>query len=235
MRWRIKPGMAIAAMLTLWLAVSAKAQDTRPGIAVLRFDNGGSYGKDKEDFEALRVGLQQMMVTEFAANSKLRTVERSKINNLVAEQDLGTSGRVDPETAAKLGKLVGARYMVMGSFIDFYGDLQVDLRVVDVETGEIIRTARQRDKRENLFELVTELAHNITGKLELPQLSPAAFKDRQSRSKPPREALKLYMRAVMWEDRGDSEKARELYGRALKVFPAYTDAREGLQHLEQSS
>ena len=46
----------------LWPAVGgpggrAQAQDTRPGIAVFPFDNGGSYGQDKDNFDALQKGI----------------------------------------------------------------------------------------------------------------------------------------------------------------------------------
>ena len=46
-----------------WLCRAA-AQDSRPGIAVLPFENGGSYGKDKEDFDALRKGIAATLIYE---------------------------------------------------------------------------------------------------------------------------------------------------------------------------
>ena len=46
--------MAFTLALVLWaLPAVSVAQDTRPGIAVLPFENGGSYGQDKENFDAL--------------------------------------------------------------------------------------------------------------------------------------------------------------------------------------
>src|SRR5262245_7660699 len=111
MQWRVMTSLALAAGVALPQMV--RAQDNRPGVAVLQFDNGGSYGQDKENFEALQVGLQQMLVTELSANPALRVVDRREINKLISEQDLGATGRVDQSTAAKLGKLVGARYMIM--------------------------------------------------------------------------------------------------------------------------
>ena len=43
------------------------------------------------------------------------------------------------------------------------------------------------------------------------------------------EALALYSRALLYEDRGDKPKAIEYYQKALEVFPNYTEAREGLR------
>src|SRR5205814_8485660 len=86
--------------------------DTRPGIAVLPCDNSGSYGQDKENFDALQKGIAGMLISELAANPAARVVEREEIEKLLAEQSLGASGKVTPETAAKIGKLVGARYEI---------------------------------------------------------------------------------------------------------------------------
>jgi curli biogenesis system outer membrane secretion channel CsgG len=122
------------------LAAQGGGQDARPGIAVFAFTNGGSYGQQKEDYDALERGMAGMLISELAANPALRVVERENIQRLVDEQNLGAYGRVDAQTASKIGKLVGARYAVMGDFIDLYGDFRVDVRVVNVETSEIIKT-----------------------------------------------------------------------------------------------
>ena len=42
----------------------------RPGIAVWPFFNGGSFGSDPWDYEALGIGLQQMLITELSLNSE---------------------------------------------------------------------------------------------------------------------------------------------------------------------
>ncbi|MCH9015815.1 MAG: hypothetical protein IH877_09050 [Gemmatimonadetes bacterium] len=213
-------------------AVAAQ-DDMRPGVAVMQFDNGGSFGQDAENFDALRVGLQQMMITEFAANPGLRVVERSQISALLSEQDLGASGRVDDATAATIGRIVGARFMVFGSFLDFYGDMRIDLRIINTETSEIVRTENVRDDRENLYSMITQLALSVTANLDLPALPQAIRQEREAREVPA-EAIQYYSRAILYADRGNSDRAAELYSRALEVFPNYTEAAEGLQQLHQS-
>lgn len=225
----------IAVLSALALVVpAARAQDTRPGLAVMPFENGGSYGQDSENFEALTVGLQQMLTTEFAANPGLRVVERSRINDLISEQDLGASGRVDNSTAARIGQLVGARYMVFGSFVDFYGDMRIDIRVVSVETSEIVRTQQVRDRRSNLYNMVGELSQDLTRELNLPALPREVMQQRQSRPQPPENAVNLYTRAILYQDRGDRDRAIQYFQQAIAAFPEYTEAQQGLQQLQQS-
>lgn len=232
MQWRAVWAMVVAAGFAGPVAGAAQGQDTRPGIAVLPFDNGGSYGQDKENFDALQVGLQQMLITEFAQNAQLRVVERGRIKDLLAEQDLGASGRVDANTAAKLGKLVGARYVVLGGFIDFYGDFRIDARIVNVETSELVKVVQVKDKRDKLYSLVVTLANDITKGVNLPALPRQAMEQRESRQVPT-EAVQLYSRALLYADRGDTQRAAELFNRAIQVFPQYTEAQEGLRQLKQ--
>lgn len=220
----------LAVALATPLAVLA--QDSRPGIAVFPFENGGSYGQDKENFDALQVGLQQMLITEFAQNAQLRIVERGRIKELLAEQDLGAAGRVDANTAARIGKLIGARYVILGGFIDFYGDFRIDARIVNVETSELVKVEKVSDKRDKLYGLLVNLANQVTRGLNLPALPREALDQRQSREVPA-EAVTLYSRALLYADRGDTQRAAELYNRAIEVFPDYTEAKEGLRQLRQ--
>ena len=216
-------GVAIAA-----LALPLAAQDSRPGIAVLPFENGGSYGKDKEDFEALRKGIAATLIYELARNPGARLVEREQTQRLLDEQGLGVAERVDAATAAKVGKLVGARYMITGSFIDLYGDFRVDARIIDVETGEIMKVVRSDPKlhdRRDMFRMIESVARAIMADTRLPPLPSGSAQ----RTAVPTEALAHYSRALLYEDRGDKPKAIEYYQKALTVFPSYAEANEGLR------
>ena len=223
-------GLALMAGLPA-LAAQGGGQDARPGVAVFAFTNGGSYGQQKEDYDALERGMAGMLISELAANPALRVVERENIQHLVDEQNLGASGRVDAQTAAKVGKLVGARYAVMGDFIDLYGDFRVDVRVVNVETSEIIKTEKATMQREHLFDLVRNIATALNKDLNLPALPRQVSEQRMNRQVPT-EALTYYSRALLYQDRGQREKAIEYYNRALTVFPQYTEASEGLRRLQ---
>jgi len=215
-------------------AVPARAQqDTRPGVAVLAFENGGSYGLNKEDYDALQRGMAGMMISELAANNGWRVVERAQVQKLLDEQNLGTSGRVDAQTAAKIGKLVGAKYVVTGSFIDLSGDFRLDVRIVNGETSEIVKTESDHMQREHLFDLIRNVAQKLMKDVNLPALAKNVSDQRMSRQVPT-EALTFYSRALLYQDRGQPDKAKEMYQRAVAVFPEYTEAKEGLQRLGNS-
>jgi len=230
---RARAVVMVLSLLPALLGAQQRGQDTRPGIAVLPFNNGGSYGQGKEDFDALERGIAGMMISELSANSAARVVERQEIQRLLDEQNLGAQGRVDAATAAKIGKLVGARYVVLGTFIDFYGDFRVDVRLVNTETSEIIKTESERMQRDHMFDIIRNVAARLMKDANLPAL-PRQTSDQRMSRQVPTEALTYYSRALLYQDRGQKEKAVEMFNRALTIFPEYAEAQEGLQRVQRS-
>ena len=148
--------------------VLAKGNDNKPVVGVVEFKNESSAG-----WWTGGVGweLSGMLSNELAGTKAFRVVERSKLEAVISEQNLAASGRVASGTGAKIGKITGAQYLVMGTVTSFeqntassgggvsFGGfsvggnkseayIAVDLRVVNSETGEIdfVRTIEARSK-----------------------------------------------------------------------------------------
>jgi TolB-like protein len=230
---------ALAAALLIAATAAAQqrpapaAQDSRPGIAVLDFDIGLTLGQDREDYEALRRGLAALTLNELTSNPAIRVVERSQLQQILQEQNLGREGRVDPQSLVRIGRLIGARYMVTGTLLDNRGDMRITSRIFDAETGEIVRTQEVRGRMENLFDLVPRLAQQLMRDANLPPLERRAMEEHRERNPaPPQQAVMAYSRAVLYADRGDTQRAVEQYRRALQVFPQYTAARTDCNRLQ---
>jgi len=229
---KLVPIIALTAFLMGITAPGARAQDNRPGVAVMPFDNGGSHGDaaEAEDFEALEIGLQQMLLSELAQSTALRVVERGRIQALLQEQDLLAEGRVDPATAARIGQIVGARYMVLGGFVDLFGDFHMNARIVDVETSEIIASRQVRDRREMIYDLLVDLAAGITEGVDLEPLPADQREARKEREIPP-DAITLFSRAQVYQDAGRTEQAITLYRQITQDFPQMEEAEQALRQL----
>ena len=211
----------------------AASSDTRPGLGVLDFDIGATIGQDADDYQALRRGLASMTINELAANNSIRVVERAQLQQILQEQNLGREGRVDPSTVSQIGRLIGARYMVTGTLYDVRGDVRIDARLFDTETGQILRTYRVNGRLDNVFDLVTNLSGQLLQNNTLPPLQRGAMDEhRQANPAPPTQAVMAYSRAVLYADRGDTDRAVEQYRRALQVFPAYTQAKADCNRLQ---
>lgn len=223
----------LAVAFALPVAAGAQEADRRPGVAVFPFEDGGWMGMEVEDRQALGVGLQQILLNELQQNANLRIVERNALREvLMQEQDLGASGRVDAQTAARIGRIVGARYVVLGSFTDLAGSQPtVTGRVVDVETSEVLRSEQALGKKEELYRMVVDLSGRVTEGVNLPALPAVQLEERREREIPP-EALRLYSRAQIMQDLGRTQQAIELYRQISQQFPAMSEAAEALRQLQ---
>jgi TolB-like protein len=212
----------------------AAQADDRPGIGVFPFDNGGSISIESDNLDNLRVGLQNMLMTELSQSTDLRLVDRAQLNALLQEQDLYASGRVSAETAARIGKLVGARYSILGAFTQL-GPFRVDARIVDTETGEIIQARSVQGEIDETYENLVTLAASLVEDVNLEGLNvtpvPEAQTEQRRRRTVPGAALVLYARATAAIDAGDIEAGRETLELLASRFPDYTEAQDELRQL----
>src|SRR5438034_6861492 len=98
-------------VVCLLFVASVSFASSKPSVGVAEFRNDTSagwwYGGAGRD-------LAGMLTNELASTEKFRIVERDKLGPVLEEQDLAAAGRVNKSTAAKIGKLTGAQYLVMG-------------------------------------------------------------------------------------------------------------------------
>ena len=243
---RLTVGSSALVLAALVCAPAARAQqrpatppaaqtDVRPTIAILDFDIGATIGQDPDDYQALRRGLAGMTISALAVNPGVRVVERAQLQAIIQEQHLARDSAVDQSTALRLGRLLNARYMVTGTLYDVRGNFRIDARLFDVETSQILQTRRVNGRLDNVFELVDQLATQLMSAANLPPLERRADAPptaRPATGAPTQSAVMAYSRAVLYADRGDTQRAVEQYNRALTAFPHYTQARVECNRLQ---
>ncbi|NDY95027.1 CsgG/HfaB family protein [Wenzhouxiangella limi] len=109
-----------ALFASLLLCATTVAMADRPVLAVAEFTNdatGATWWRSGVGRE-----LSGMLASELAAINAFTLVERSRLNHVLDEQDLGASGRVRPDSAAQIGELTGAEYIVVGTVTDYSED-----------------------------------------------------------------------------------------------------------------
>ena len=131
-----------------------------PTVVVLRPDATGWIGH--KTAEALR----DMLVTALVRTRKVEVVERERLNDVLEEQKFGTTGLVDPETASRIGKLVGAEYVLLGRVVRRGVKVEVDLRLVSVGTGKVVAASSAEGLEEGLRAVAEELARKLVEKVE---------------------------------------------------------------------
>jgi curli biogenesis system outer membrane secretion channel CsgG len=100
--------------------------------------------------------LDSQLVDRINATRKFDVVGRSDLGDILKEQDLGASGNVDAATAAKAGKLTGAKYLLVTTVDDFQDY---------VEKATFEGTGRSATKRVFRLSVVGKVYDSSTGKL----------------------------------------------------------------------
>jgi len=227
---RISLGATCALAAALAVVSPVEAQQGRAGFAVLQFEDGGSYGQDKADFRALELGIPELLAARLSGHPDVRVVERGRLTQAMRAHSLRPAQRIDAATASRIGKSVGARYAVTGSFADFYGKFRINARLVDAETGQILKVvsnddARMQD-RAQLSAIIESVSEKIVGAVGLPPY-PAPG----SHATVPADAITMYSRGLLLESQTDRTQAAEEYQRALTASPGFDEARAGLQRV----
>lgn len=222
--------------LALMAAPLLAQDDMRPTVAVLPFVNS-AIGASNAELAPLSKGIADLLLTDLAQNTGIRVVERENIQRLLDEQNLARDGRVDDATAARIGKLLGARHMVTGTFVtDRSGTMVITIKSIDSETGRIAYTDMDRDKTDNFLALVARIGAKTNAGLKLPALTPAARQSAEAKAEKqkgvPFQAVMLYSRAISAQDAGKKAEAIELFNQALAKFPNFVDAQAAKDKLQ---
>lgn len=162
----------IAAVTTLALGVPAAVSHAqgKPVVAVLYFDNN-SIGKDRADFEGVGKGIADLLINDMLSNPNVKVVERDRVQALLSEQNLTKAGTIDPQTAIKLGKIVGAQYMITGGFIsNGKGTYVLTAKAINVQTSEISNPVKLTSTGEDVLGLIAQLSTKLNADMKLPAL-----------------------------------------------------------------
>lgn len=85
--------------------------------------------------------LSEELSTRIINSRKTQVVERRLLQKVLAEQEMGASQLVDDETAAKIGKLLGADTLCTGTLTDLGSEIKVNARLINAETAEVYGAA----------------------------------------------------------------------------------------------
>lgn len=230
----------------VWHAAPTYAAAPEPApspVAVLYFD----YSGGDDELAQLRKGLAQMLITDLSNEPRLALVERLAIETVLGELALQATRAIDKATAVKVGKLLGARYLVLGGYFTHGETLRIDARVIRVETGVVVRAVGVNGKAEDFLSLEGILADQL-GKILVeahaaepitrspPKLAPGARSERTAHARPTRlrtRTVARYGRALDLADKGERADAKRELEAVLVEEPGFGLAKADLARLAQ--
>ncbi|HEY2293331.1 MAG TPA: tetratricopeptide repeat protein [Thermoanaerobaculia bacterium] len=187
-----------------------KAGAIRQAIAVLEFKSLSP----SPDTRWLESAIAEMLTTELAAGSKMRVIRGDTVAQTMRSLGLRDSGSLGPADLKKLHDALGADLLVVGSYLPFEGKIRVDLRVVEVPSGETVTSLAQVGAQSSLLDLMSHTGEALRQSLGVTSLSEQQV----------REARAL---------RPSNEESSRLYAEGLKALRAF-DPPGALRSLQQA-
>lgn len=157
-------------LMSSWSQAGSKDQKKRikKRVAVFIFDDKTDKSLRWWNKKGVGEGIAEMLTTALVKTGHYRVIERRQLDQILKEQDLGASGIVTPQSAAKIGKVLGVELAIMGAVTEFgykksdtggrikgiglglqsqSATVGLDCRLVNTTTAEIIAADNVRKEK----------------------------------------------------------------------------------------
>lgn len=198
-------------------------------LAVLPFENLTRQPAD----EWMGLSFAESLTGSLAKLPALQVIERSQLKRVLTEQNFSQSALVDSTQAPSLGKLVGAKQMVVGHYQRVGDQLRIQARVIQVETGQVLpdSVVQVDGSAQGYFALLDQLSEQLTRRFQ-PQSQPSPPTPQPLASA--QEAQSLYYRGLYLLENGEKHQrpeAEALFQKALSLNPQDAFAQAGLAQI----
>jgi hypothetical protein len=153
--------LLIAGALFLQMGARAAAPEVLT-VAVFDFESKDEAVRD------LGPKVATLINAQLSADPNLITVERTELEKVLGEQELGLSGTVSSDSAAKVGHLTGAKVLVTGRVFKVEKATVIVAKVIGTETGrvygEMVRSTPATELTDLAAELGKKIAKTVTEK-----------------------------------------------------------------------
>ncbi len=198
-------------------------------IAVLRFNN--ITGNAADDW--IGVGIAETVTADMKNIEGVAVIGRELIYEVLRRWNADNQPDFDEKFATRVGREVGARWIIGGGYQRFGEMLRITARFVEVETGELIKTVKIDGRMNDIFELQDKIVYELSRDMELTLRSGerAVIEERETDVI---EAYEAYIRgrALFYTGSPEAvESATELLRKAIALDPHYAQAYAGLAYV----
>jgi hypothetical protein len=147
----VKPLMLIALMAGSLQAYAKTATITKPEkltIAVMKIQANNCE-------PSIARAVSEMLIGRIFETGAFRLLERGQMDLILRENEVDEKGCIDTECAARIGRMLSVKKMIMGS-VNRLGDYRVEIRVIDVSSGSVDLSVSMRTSAESEFDKIID-------------------------------------------------------------------------------
>jgi len=189
-----------------------------PSVVVVGFENITQVPED----EWLGTGIAETVAADLRAVEGLIVISRERTHEVLRKLE-SAGGATAPDVAARLGRELGARWVLRGGFQRFGDRVRVTALLTDVETGSVIRTVKIDGGMPEIFALQDRIVAELSAGLRM-RIAP---RDRDPDETQVIEAYEAFSRGMInlrAESHESVDRAILFLERAVALDPSYAQA-----------
>lgn len=226
-RWPLVAGAAVIGLLVLGLLITRfllrpekiPADETRPSIAVLYFENRSG----EPDLEKI---LVEMLTTNLSRYETLEVVSSQRLFDILNHMGKLDGDAIDKRVATEVAEQAQVEMMLVGSIIKIGERIRINGELADVETGSNIGAAHAEGSRvEDIFDMTDQLTEQV---VKLMAVSSHEFESRVPKTievtTSSYAAYRFYQKGLEEAYQYHWDPAVENFERAVNINPTFTMA-----------
>lgn len=206
--------------------IAAPATRLENAVAVMTFSN---ITKEAAD-EWIGSGIAETVTADLKKIRGLAVIGRERIFEALKNLNSGQLAEFDEKFAIDIGRMLGAAWILTGGYQKIGEMIRITARVIDVRTGELIKTVKIDGKIAEIFDLQDKIVYELSQGLNL-QLGRSEISDIEHDETESVEAYEHFSRGMMnlrTGSRDSLDRAIYFFEKATELDTNYASAWAGL-------
>lgn len=198
-------------------------------VSVLYFQN---LSEDDEK-PYISKALAEMLTSELSNVDAITLVEREQLEKTLKEMALGQSGLINDTAGPQVGQMLGANYLITGSYFVKRSKITITEKLLEVSTGKIISTGTVEGKTNDMNDIVNKLLEqSIIG---LQKINTTITASSTTRKNAPVElsTVNKYGEALDLVDNNKSDEAKTILSSITQKEPNFYFAKITLRDVQK--
>jgi tetratricopeptide (TPR) repeat protein/TolB-like protein len=204
---------------------SSSSIKARRSVAVVGFTNVSG----RADKAWVSTALSEMLTTELAAGSQLRTIPGENIAKMKMSLALADAESYGRDTLQKIRSNLSADTVVVGSYVTLGNDqIRLDVRLQDAVSGDTLASLSEKGSDSEIDDLVSRAGAELRAKLGAAAVTQADAASVKASLPSGAEAARLYSEGLTKLRARDALAARDLLEKAVAAEPDFALGRAAL-------
>ena len=219
---------AFWALLLIALGSPTSADAAARRMAIMDLTKGAG----SQEYDGLGMALSGMLASDLIQVEQLALVERQRLDDVVGELKLSEGQFIDPKTAQKLGRGLGADLILVGSYSVVGKTFVLDGRIVDVASGEVQGAGSSNGSIDDFVAVEKDLIDQLIQALNI-QLGASVKRKLMLQAETESfQALSAYGEGLQRKKEGKEEDAKAAFQRAAQIDPQFAAAKAALSEMQ---